>query len=124
MVNNVQERGIASSGRVGDSGSGYRRPDRGSDGQVWVVEDQGTRNSGSDGGGVDQSQPDRAEGGDSETDFGGDCDWDGGAVWRGRSDHSDWRSDWIAGGAGAAYDGGRAEGAAGMRGGGRNVGNV
>src|SRR5579863_9145707 len=124
MVDDVSECGIASSGGVGNSGSGGGRPDCRSDGQVRIVEDQGARDSGGDGGGVDQPQPDRAEGGDPEADFGGDRDWHGRAVWRGGADHSDGRSDRIAGGADVAYYGGRAESAAGVWGGGGNVGDV
>src|SRR5258708_162584 len=106
MVDDFQECGIASPGCMGDSGSGHWRTCGWSDGEVRIVKDQGARDSGGDGGGVDQPQPDRAEGCDPQADFGGDRDWDGRSVWRRGTDHSDRRGDRVAGGAGTAYNGG------------------
>src|ERR1051326_5316687 len=124
MVDCVCQRAVSHAGGVGDCGSGDWRLDCWGDGEVRIVKDQGAWDSGSDGSCADQSQPDRTEGCNSETDFGGDCDWDRRAVWRGRADHSDGRGDWIISGAGVAYDGGRAESAAGLWSGGGDVGDV
>ena len=58
VVDDLSQRGIASSGRVGHSDSGDWRTDRRGDGEVWIVENQGTRDSGGDGSGAGQPQPD------------------------------------------------------------------
>ena len=47
-----------------------------------IVENQGAWDSGGDGSGAGQPQPDRAQGGDSEADLGGDCNRDRRTVWR------------------------------------------